>query len=55
MKRFIKGTLKVQGILEPYTHKVCEMFDYKHAETIKYVKMLKISPIFKKNTNFTGE
>ena len=32
--------------------KVCEMFVYKHAEKIEYVK---ISLLFKKNENFTGE
>ena len=25
-------------ILELYTRKVCEMFVYKHSETIKYIK-----------------
>ena len=25
-------------ILELYTHKVCQMFVYKHTETIEYVK-----------------
>ena len=28
----------IQGILELYTRKVCEMFFYKHTETIEYVK-----------------
>ena len=26
------------GILELYTRKLCEMFIYKHTETIEYVK-----------------
>ena len=26
------------GLLELYTRKVCEMFVYKHTETIEYVK-----------------
>ena len=26
------------GILELYTHKVCEMFVYKHTKTIEFVK-----------------
>ena len=28
----------ILGILELYTRKVCEMFVYKHTETIEYVK-----------------
>ena len=28
----------IQGILELYTRKVCEIFVYKHTETIEYVK-----------------
>ena len=28
----------ILGILELHTRKVCEMFVYKHAETIEYVK-----------------
>ena len=28
----------ILGILELYTRKACEMFVYKHAETIEYVK-----------------
>ena len=28
----------ILGIIELYTSNVCEMFVYKHAETIKYVK-----------------
>ena len=28
----------ITGILELYTRKVCEMFVYKHIETIEYVK-----------------
>ena len=35
-----------------FTRKVCEMFVYKHTETIEYVKS---SLLFKKNANFTGE
>ena len=44
--------LLILRIFELYTRKVWEMFVYKHAETIEYVK---ISLLFKKNTNFTGE
>ena len=28
----------ILGILELYTRKVCEIFVYKHTETIEYVK-----------------
>ena len=28
----------ILGILELYSRKVCEMFVYKHTETIEYVK-----------------
>ena len=28
----------ILGILELYTRKVCEMFVYKHTETVEYVK-----------------
>ena len=31
-------TLLILGILELYTRKVCEMFVYKHTQTIEYVK-----------------
>ena len=31
-------TFWILGILELYTRKACEMFVYKHAETIEYVK-----------------
>ena len=41
----------ILGIVELYTRRFCEMFVYKHTET---VEMLKISLLFKKNTNFTG-
>ena len=37
--------------LKLFTREVCEMFVYKHAETIEYIKKL---PAFKKNKNFTG-
>ena len=40
------------GILELCTRKFCEIFVYKHTETIEY---LKISLLFKKNANYTGE
>ena len=43
----------ILGTLELHTHKVCEVFVYKHKETIEYVK--KVSLLFKKNTIFTGE
>ena len=43
----------ILGTLELYTHKVCEVFVYKHKETIEYVK--KVSLLFKKNTISTGE
>ena len=41
-------------ILYFFTRKVCQMFVYKHTETMEYT-MLKISLLLKKNTNFTGE
>ena len=31
-------TFLILGILKLYTHKVCEMFVYKHTETKEYVK-----------------
>ena len=32
------STLLILGILELFTRKVCEMFVYKHTETIEFVK-----------------
>ena len=35
---FINVAFLILGILELYTGKVCEIFVYKHTETIEYVK-----------------
>ena len=39
----------ILGVLELFIRKVCEIFVYKHTETIEYIKYL----LVKKNTNFT--